>query len=287
MLPYWDETDDFSMKNGLPPVFTSKTWPPDSQEHNPLFSYTFQASVTDNLGNPNTGEGFPDADYSKPKSYETVRYPYSGLVGPKDIATTIAHNEKVDQDGQAIPILNANIVDWLTRPITIDGKTTTPIALNYAECLHAPNYTVFSNQTSATQWNEDLKDSPVVITPVVPLETPHNSMHLAVGGFELPGFTSHDQYPGANGDMGENDTAGFDPIFFFHHCFVDKVFWHWQQNGGKVELHDPHYPGTNSVDAQGPTPGVAGGTWLSLKTPLDPFVKSDGTPMTSEVGLPF
>jgi hypothetical protein len=23
--------------------------------------------------------------------------------------------------------------------------------------------------------------------------------------------------------MGANDTAAFDPIFFFHHCFVDRL----------------------------------------------------------------
>ena len=32
-----------------------------------------------------------------------------------------------------------------------------------------------------------------------------------------------------------------------------------------------NYPGTNSVDSQGPTPGVAGGTWLTLDSPLYPF----------------
>lgn len=42
-----------------------------------------------------------------------------------------------------------------------------------------------------------------------------------------------------------------------------------------------HYPGTNNVDSQGPTPGQAAGIWLDLKTPLDPFLKSDGTPITS------
>jgi hypothetical protein len=33
-------------------------------------------------------------------------------------------------------------------------------------------------------------------------------------------------------DRGENDTAGLDPIFFFHHCFVDRVFWLWQKKHG-------------------------------------------------------
>ena len=33
------------------------------------------------------------------------------------------------------------------------------------------------------------------------------------------------------------------------------------------------YSGTNSTNGQGPTPSVAGNTWLSMKIPLDPFKK--------------
>ncbi|MHC2275328.1 hypothetical protein ACVME8_001939 [Bradyrhizobium diazoefficiens] len=73
--------------------------------------------------------------------------------------------------------------------------------------------------------------------------------------------------------MGENDTAGLDPIFFFHHCFVDRVFWLWQKKNGYTDKLDiiPQYPGTNSVDSQGPTPGTAANLWLTLDSPLDPF----------------
>ncbi|KAF5530115.1 tyrosinase [Fusarium mexicanum] len=85
--------------------------------------------------------------------------------------------------------------------------------------------------------------------------------------------------------MGENDTAAFDPIFFFHHCFVDLVFYEWQKKNNALESFDiiQGYPGTNSVDSQGPTPGVAGGTWLTLDSALDPFKKPDSEtdPMTS------
>jgi tyrosinase len=58
---------------------------------------------------------------------------------------------------------------------------------------------------------------------------------------------------GANGDMGENDTAALDPIFFFHHCFVDRVFWLWQQRHRATDTFDviPAYAGTNSMDGGG------------------------------------
>lgn len=87
--------------------------------------------------------------------------------------------------------------------------------------------------------------------------------------------------------MGENDTAGLDPIFFFHHCFVDRVFWLWQKKNeftDKLEII-PQYPGTNSVDSQGPTPGTAANSWLTLDSPLDPFKLTDNgkeRPYTSQ-----
>src|SRR5581483_5762663 len=81
-----------------------------------------------------------------------------------------------------------------------------------------------------------------------------------------------------NGDLGENDTAGLDPIFFFHHCYIDRLFWLWQKKHKatyRLEII-PHYPGTNSVDTQVPTPGVTPNAWLTLESPLDPFKKKVG-----------
>ena len=111
---------------------------------------------------------------------------------------------------------------------------------------------------------------------MVPIESPHNKIHLAVGGYDVPeGPNAGDAsvIPGANGDMGENDTAALDPIFYFHHCFIDRVFWLWQQRNGATEdlpVID-RYPGTNSADSQGATPGVPPNAWLSMDTPLEPF----------------
>jgi tyrosinase len=82
--------------------------------------------------------------------------------------------------------------------------------------------------------------------------------------------------------MGENNTAGLDPIFFFHHCFIDRMFWLWQkQNNQSTKLDmDPalaNYPGTSSYDNQGPTPTIMPGETLSLQTPLRPFEKTAGS----------
>jgi len=269
MLPYWDETSDASLQNGIPWALTQKDFVLDGETiPNPLRSFVFTKNIKDNI----SGD---DPDYSKPKGYETVRYPLSGLVGnDAERAKTKEHNDKYPDYDDNVKLLNQNMVDWLTSQIVVDGKTIpTNVHGKYTSCLDAPNYTVFSNTTSAGQWNADLDTGAV---PVVPLESPHNSIHLAVGGYDAPGF---DRSPieGANGDMGENDTAGLDPIFFLHHCFVDRVFWLWQKKHGSTNRLEviAEYPGTNSVDSQGPTPGTVPNSWLTLESPLNPFRKKE------------
>jgi tyrosinase len=311
-LPYWDETSETTQNYGIPDIFLRKqvTIPTSIAKcscstsgntkitiHNPLRSYKFQDGVWDNL-NP-----VPDSNYSKPKGYETKRYPFSGLVDSNDIGATVQHNKFVALLGDkgTENLLNQNVINWLGQSITLSTGEVLKMntAFKYQECLKAPTYTVFSNTTSATQYNEDhyydnveegtyAPKAPTL--PTVSLEGPHNDIHLAIGGFDIPGLGTFDSIIGANGDMGENETAAFDLIFYFHHCFIDKVFWEWQKNWGckeKLEI-DVGYPGTNSVDYQGPTPGVPGNAWLTMETPLAPFTKDDkevGPPLTSNVSV--
>jgi tyrosinase len=271
MQPFWDETSEDSLKNGIPWALTNYEFELDGETiPNPLRSFIFNKNIFDNI-NPD-----PSANYSKPKGYETVRYPLSGLVGsPADLAKTRQHNALYPNYYDNVKLLNQNVIAWLTSHIVVHDQTIqTNVNAKYRACLDAPNYTVFSNTSSAAQWNEDLDTGAV---QVVPLESPHNSIHLSVGGCDIP---TYDRSPieGANGDMGENDTAGLDPIFFFHHCFVDRVFWLWQKKHSCTDHLEvmAGYPGTNSVDNQGPTPGTPPNSWLTLESPLDPFKKMVG-----------
>lgn len=280
-MAYWDEIEEETLKQGIPDIFLQReyTFADNTKIPNPLYSYRFQAGVTDRLPrNPND-----PYDYSKHTGYETVRYPFSGLVGTEqDRAKTEAHNQVLIREGdvECNRMLNKNIITWLNLPLFLNDRNkevTAGIKDKFVACMKAPNYTVFSNTTSAQRWNDDRKDT-TGETIVVPLESPHNSIHLAVGGFEIMGEDgkSYNVYTGANGDMGENDTASFDPCFYFHHAWIDLVFSLWQaEHGGADSLQIIEaYPGTNSVDSQGPTPGVAGGTWLTLDSPLSPFKKA-------------
>jgi tyrosinase len=150
-LPFWDETSDDSLKNGIPWALTQETFALDGQTiANPLRSFVFTANIADNIGSD-------DPNYSKPKGYETVRYPLSGLVEPADIAKTKAHNAQFPDPATNVQLLNQNIIAWLTSVIVVDGQVIpTHVEKKFQDCLNAPNYTVFSNTTSAAQWNENI-----------------------------------------------------------------------------------------------------------------------------------
>ena len=270
MLPYWDETNEESLEFGIPWALTDEFFELDGEKvPNPLRSFVFPRIVKDSIQT--------DQDlYTKPKGYETVRYPLSGLVGKDYIDKTIAHNAKFNNYKTNVKFLNRNIVDWLDNTVILPkgSEQKTGVLKQFQDCLKAPNYTVFSNSTSSGKWNEDKDASQIA----VPLEAAHNHIHLAVGGFEIPKQGNYSPIPGANGDMGENNTASFDPIFYFHHCNVDRIFWIWQKQHGftdKLEIIE-EYPGTNSSDSQGATPGTIPNSWLDMKSPLNPFKLDEG-----------
>ena len=75
MMPYWDETSDESLQQGIPWALTRKTIELDGEFiYNPLRSFVLPVQVIDNtVGDEN--------EYTKPAGYETVRYPLAGLVG--------------------------------------------------------------------------------------------------------------------------------------------------------------------------------------------------------------
>ena len=266
MLPFWDECSAESRKNGIPRALTQPTFELDGKTiPNPLRSFTLPVAIFDKV------KGDPVV-YSKPAGYETVRYPLSGLVGTAaDQAATKAHNAEYPDYEKNVGILNGNITAWLNGKITVDGNSLGEIYSRFEKCLDAPNYTMFSNTTTTDAWFAAHKQR------YVPLEEPHNFMHLAVGGFDYPGQGDLSVIPGANGDMGENDTAGLDPIFFFHHCFIDYVFWIWQRRQSSTDTLEiaAGNPGANS-NAGPPPAGIEPNTPLTLATPLYPFTKPNG-----------
>ncbi|KAM5362529.1 hypothetical protein ACJA88_013965 [Fusarium oxysporum] len=172
-----------------------------------------------------------------------------------------------------------------TVQITPDGDPNTRIPDTYSVfsrfqiCLEAPNYTVFSNKASMAQY---IVEHGGRLHYGVALEEPHNAIHLALGGFYQKGIYNADPILGASGDMGENETAAFDPIFYLHHAFIDYTFWQWQLR------HDCTAAGSLTVEAGKDgtfsmgDPTFPKGTALDTNSPLDPFEKPGGGFYTSE-----
>lgn len=275
MMPYWDETSEQSMTLGIPSVLTQTTFQLDGELiDNPLRSYTLQKAANDDVKND-------DQVYTKPKGYKTVRYPLSGLVGTAEARQeTEKHNAAFSDPEQNISLLNDNVIAWLHGKSVTDTNphpTKQGIYWQFLTCLDAPNYTAFSNTTSAAAWNKS--NSGLVVT----LESPHNDIHLAVGGYDVASAESG-QIDGANGDMGENNTAGLDPIFFFHHCNVDRMFWLWQVKNGHQDSFEiiAGDPGANSntlsLGGQGPAAGQQMDQELAMDSPLYPFLKDPADP---------
>ena len=208
----------------------------------------------------------------------------------EDREKTLAHNAAYQDQVQNTRILNENVTEWLLGTVKIpddDKHTRRPdtysVHARYLRCLLAPNYTVFSNTVSQNQWIKD-QGQDLSSHYVVSLESPHNAIHLSIGGFYQEGHYNADPIRDANGDMGDNETAGFDPIFYFHHCFIDYTFALWQRLHNLTKRGDltiiKNYPGT--ILQEGQPPNFPTGTHIDMATPLYPFKNHNGRDYTSD-----
>ena len=280
MQPFWDECDSRARNDGLPAVFTDPTYTfaDGTTIPNPLKSYTLPVAIDDEV----TGEVSGHAHvYTKPAGYTTVRYPLSGLVGnPDDAAATAAHNAEHPDDAQNTTDLNGIVKDWLTT-VPYQPSSSSPAGVQgldfdkFLQSLQTRTYTLFSNTTSQNAWNTAHPNGPVVFA----LENPHNNIHVAIGGVDIPHY-QRSRIPGSNGDMGENDTAALDPVFYFHHCFIDYVFWTWQRRHDATQWFDidPNDPGAIATPPAAQTPAGRGqNEQLNMDSPLNPFQIGEGS----------
>ena len=216
----------------------------------------------------------------------------------KDIDETEVHNNNLNGK-DTTQMLNDSVDAWLQVPAEVPeddkGKPkpdTYSVYASYMRCLLAPNYTVFSNMDSENAWTREHKKY------VTSLENPHNSIHLAIGGHYQAGMRKNpDTIFGAHGDMADNATAGFDPIFYFHHCFIDYTFSIWQRLHKRTKRGDLTLEeglGGTILDI-GQPPNFPRGTRVDMSTPLHPFKKpgrevyctSDDATDLNELGIAY
>ncbi len=119
------------------------------------------------------------------------------------------------------------------------------------------NYTTFSNNAFGVQ-----ADS---------LESLHDTIHSLVGGFG-PGQPSSQA-----GHMAFIQWSAFDPIFFLHHCMVDRVLAIWQALH-PTEWVTPTRALTNSYT-------IRRGQTVSSTTPLTPFFSNGNSTFWNSDGV--
>jgi tyrosinase len=110
---------------------------------------------------------------------------------------------------------------WLPRDITLAAMTQTrytaatgTLALGGGESSFAH----FGSQAGSLELN------------------PHNLVHVMVGGV-----------PPTAGFMSDPNLAGLDPLFWLHHCNIDRLWEAWQAQAGNTQE-------TGAVWSSGPTP---------------------------------
>ena len=93
--------------------------------------------------------------------------------------------------------------------------------------LHAGSYERFSSHPVSYSFMD-------IVTDYVPLESPHNTLHDVIGG--------------EGGNMSDISISAFDPIFWLHHCNMDRHFYTWLYNNTDKFTKSIH-PGkiTNAV----------------------------------------
>ncbi len=82
--------------------------------------------------------------------------------------------------------------------------------------------------------------------------TLHNKVHVSVGGED-----------GVNSGHLQLSVSPNDPIFFFHHCNIDRLWAIWQRKNRKQKY--PKFgplPGRRIIDPMIPWDGSAGASWL-------------------------
>ncbi|CAE6466124.1 unnamed protein product [Rhizoctonia solani] len=164
---------------------------------------------------------------------------------------------------------------WANLTNDVSGMFVFPLDIAPDERANA--WDEFSN-TAFQSGHRNLARPQEINSPYVwnatPIEQSHNLVHLVLGGI---------------GHMGDNDTAGFDPIFFLHHCNVDRLLAFWEH------IYPDYVAGTEGFlnpDGITRTPFTqGGGTWIETnnqvvddRSPLPPFRNAGYAYWTSQGG---
>jgi tyrosinase len=92
---------------------------------------------------------------------------------------------------------------------------------------------------------------------------PHDLVHVAVGGAE----PTNNQLVGL---MGDPNTAALDPVFYLHHCNIDRMWASWNAGGNANSTNPAWLLGPTPQFAMPVTPsGQAGQPWYYTPADMD------------------
>lgn len=166
----------------------------------------------------------------------TVLFDDNTITVPNPLSTVIAYYY---DNG-----VKTNVVrNGFLNPITRQEKNTIRFVIEeFNNCLYNVTYEDFSTKTVST-----VKRNLISNTKTPPIESPHNTCHDVIGG--------------DGGNMSNISVSAFDPLFWLHHCNIDRFFYNWLYNsteGFTVPLNDkqispdtlnltlaPFFPGPN------------------------------------------
>jgi len=207
-FPFWDWTLPITGKEGLPHIFYDKELSlrmPGGQVNkvpNILAFYEFGPTRPEGFRNmkqegnsPGLREAYYkdwDRTYRWPSSEQKPKENYVGL-------NQLLKDKSKDKSG-TWKYLSTKIATLFCTPSNVPSK------------LNANVWDGFSNVRF-----ESAEDSKDVLWRYAwyrgSIEDPHNAVHSTIGDI---------------GHMGDTDYAGFDPIFFLHHCNIDRILAYWE-----------------------------------------------------------
>ncbi|CUA76228.1 hypothetical protein RSOLAG22IIIB_06156 [Rhizoctonia solani] len=269
-FPYWDWTNPDTGEHGLPEMLYQEkldlTLPPGEPQpaYNMLACYKFGSEY--------------------PAGFETVSQENELL--PKWVTSYFDQWTQTYRWPKMIPDNHENQIDQINKHLT--GGFNEPgswfqLRLEVATTFNFPTNQI-PEEYSANAWDQysnvrfqsglTSKNGKTVRIPDAPywdgansLENSHNNVHLVLGG--------------TGGHMMDNNYASFDPIFFLHHCNIDRLLAFWEHVYPDIYIGENGYYQPNSTKRKSFT--EVDGTWsMKLDQPIDgssaltPFRKGDG-----------
>ncbi|TQV94394.1 hypothetical protein V2A60_002576 [Cordyceps javanica] len=211
-MPYWD----WAAEPTLPEIACNETiqviksWdghgePQMEELKNPM--YRFQMPGLKPMGSKS---------YGNYRIENKTEAPWDLCIGTSRHGITLRDEERKWVDG----VSNAELVN-----ASLVGKHEYLHNLTLKDSvfrLLTDNYTTKYLRFSSTRWDEALKESGAeAAKEYLNLEQIHNMIHSLVGGTEdVTGM----------GHMMSVPVAAFDPVFWLHHCNVDRLLHLWQSS---------------------------------------------------------